>query len=213
MKRSIRSLIQFRSFWPSALAVLVIWAAILAATLTLHILKDIPIDKLTRDPLQVMDQSVCIGFVSQLGIFIWAGTAAICLFAAYVLINRSGNAYLKNFLLASGCLSLFLGLDDVFLLHEKVLPLLGVMEKVVYILYACIILVWLATFFSDILTTEFVLLCLSLLFFGITVLMDVIAPQVDIFFFYEDGAKLLGMMFWLAYFIRVAALSIGRRTV
>lgn len=47
-----------------------IWLAILVSRQ-----KGIPMEHLTRDPLAVLDAPVCIGFLSQLGIFFWAGAA------------------------------------------------------------------------------------------------------------------------------------------
>ena len=101
-------------------------------------------------------------------------------------------------------LTLYLGLDDVFLLHEKVFPRLGVPEEVVLCSYPVFMLFYLFWFYPVILKTEYILLGIALLFFGISVTIDLFDPSdIDIFFLLEDGVKLVGIVSWLAYFFRV----------
>jgi hypothetical protein len=108
-------------------------------------------------------------------------------------------------------LTLYLGLDDVFLLHEEVFPRFGVPEEVVLSCYPVFMLFYLFWFYPVILKTEYVLLGTALLFFGISVTVDLFdLSDIDLFFLFEDGVKLIGIVSWLAYFFRVGVDVIHR---
>ena len=113
IKSSLSLVEQLRSSWLAILLVFAVSAAFISGVLILHIWKGISIGELTRDPVGFLGGSFYTGFLSQVGIFFWASSAAICLFSAHIL-SRSSNVHkLKNFLIASGLLTLLLGLDDV----------------------------------------------------------------------------------------------------
>ena len=57
---------------------------------------------LTRDPAAILDVPVYVGFLSQIGILLWAATAAICLFSAAVLWRREPVDSIARFLVCSG---------------------------------------------------------------------------------------------------------------
>jgi hypothetical protein len=43
------------------------------------------------------------------------------------------------------------------------------------------------------------------------VVQDVLLPFSDVQLFFEDGAKLIGIIFWLIFFARTGALAVDRR--
>lgn len=202
-------LVQFRSNYLLISLILAVSAILVGAMLFLHFWKGIPIAKLTRDPIAIGGLPVYTGFLSQIGIFFWSASATVCFFSAKVLLRHADLHKLKRFLLISALLSLFLGFDDVFLLHEAVFPYhFGIPEKFVYGSYAGFVIFYLFRFYPLILETEFVLLAIALFFFGISVTLDLLPlPFIDPFLL-EDGAKLIGIVSWLAYFFQVGKYSV-----
>jgi hypothetical protein len=146
-----------------------------------------------------------IGFVSQLGILLWAAAAAVCFFCAKVVSKAHP---LKKFLLVSGLLTLMLGMDDAFLLHEAVFPHIGVPEKVVLGAYCILGLLYVIRFQRVIETTAYVLLWLALAGFAASVALDVLPPPGVNPYLFEDGAKLLGIVAWMSYFLSVGAAAL-----
>ena len=201
---------RFRSSWPAIGSILAVSAGLIGVALFIHFWKGVPIGSLTRDPATVADVPIFTGFLSQAGIFFWSASAAICLFSAKVLAIQPDRLGFKRFLLVSGLLTLVLGLDDVFLLHEVFFPHFGVPENLVYVGYAGFVFFYLLGFRSIILETEYALLGMALGWFGLSVILDVLDPPAlgQYIFLVEDGAKLVGVVTWLAYYFRVGACAV-----
>ena len=208
MKSLLPSFARFRSSWPIIGLVLAVSAVLIGVVLLLHYWKGIPIDQLTRDPNAIGRTPPYAGFLSQVGIFFWSASAAVCMFSAKVLSRPLDNLKIKHFLIASGMLALVLGLDDAFLLHEKFFPYFGIPEQAVFLSYAGFILFYLVLFYSIILKTEYILLGMALVFFGVSVTLDVFEPRGIDPYLFEDGAKLVGIVSWLAYFLRAGASAV-----
>jgi hypothetical protein len=185
--------------------ILAVSGVLVGMVLFLHFWKGIPIGRLTRDPAAISGSPFYVGFLSQIGIFLWSASAAICMFSAKVL-SHTGSLKVKLFFLVSGLVTLALGLDDAFLLHEEVIPrFFGVPEEAVFVSYAGVVLLYLVIFYSVILKTEYVLLVMALAFFGVSVTLDVFEPPGIDPYLFEDGLKLVGIVSWLAYFFRTGA--------
>lgn len=193
--------VQARSVLPAITTIGCVSTALLGAVLFLHAQYDIPVGDLTRDPTAVARVPFYIGFLSQLGIFLWAGAAFVCFIPVAVLFHHP----LRQFFLASGLVTLMLGIDDVFLLHESALQMVGIPEKVVLTFYVCLITVYGVFFYRIIQDTAYVLLVIALACFGFSILIDLLNPRSDyVEFLLEDGAKLVGIMSWLAYYLHGA---------
>lgn len=208
MKSSPSFFAQFRLSWLAILLVLGISTALMSGVLLIHLFKGVSIGELTRDPVVVLGGSFYIGFLSQVGIFFWAASAAVCMFSAYVIPRRSDTTQLKSFLFVSGLLTLALAFDDVFLFHEVVFPHFGVPQNLVFAIYVGLTLFYLVSFRSIILKSEYVLLGMALSFFGVSMALDVIGPNGIYPYLLEDGAKLVGLVGWSAYFIRIGAFAV-----
>lgn len=197
-------MVKFHSSCRMGLLVAAGGAVLIGIVLFLKAWKGVPSEHLTRDPNAIFDMPLYIGFFSQVGIFFWAFAAAISLYSGALLAAEARHLVTKRFLYSAGLLSMLLGLDDAFLLHEQFFPFIGIPEKAVYAIYACLMLYFLYRFRERILETEYPLLAAALLLFATSVLLDVIQPEgVDIFLI-EDGAKLVGIMSWMAYFSHTA---------
>jgi hypothetical protein len=201
----IPPLTALRASWRTIGLNLLITAGLLAPAFALHYTWGIPFGRLTRDPVAVLRGPVHIGYLSQAGIFFWAAAAAACFFAARLLREGAPPSEMRRFLRVAGSLTLMLGLDDMFLLHERVFPALGVPEPVVYAAYIAFVLYFLVRFRALILQTEYVLLGMALTFFAVSVGLDVLDPAGIDPYLWEDGAKLVGIVSWTTYFWRTAA--------
>ena len=165
-------------------------------------LRNIPLGVMTSDPATVTGEYF-IGFLSNFGIMLWASSAAICFFSAFLLRDYPGES---RFLLFSGLFITFLTLDDAFMLHDGLIPyFVSLPEWPVYAVYLLLILAYFIFFFRDIISmTYYPVLALALLLFGISIGYDLFLksfPTQATQPFYEDGIKFLGITLWVAYYL------------
>lgn len=166
---------------------------------------DIPVGNFTRDPIAVLGGHHLIGIISNIGILFWSATAAICLFASKVDLDKTE---FSTFLLFSALLTFLLLFDDLFQLHEKIDNYLYVHEYTAYIVYFILISIYFVKFSKIILSTEYLLLFIACCFLSLSVLADMLLSYVitqrDMKFLIEDGFKLFGIVTWSVYFIRTS---------
>lgn len=170
----------------------------------------VPFSYLTRDAIELLKAPPYYGALSSLGALIWAAGAVACFFGATIMSRRSRDRAWMGFLLALGSLTTLLALDDLFMLHEVVLPrLLGVRQRFIVVGYVVLAGLFLIRHRKLIFQTEYPLLVAALGFFSVSVLSDGVQTRVDLPFHYgiEDGGKLLGILGWTVYSVR---LSMGR---
>lgn len=186
-------------------------AAAITATLLLacvyvaHFWKGVPIAYLTQDATVVGNVTFFAGFLSNIGVLFWCATAAVCLFTAALLRAAGRDVPVRGFLLASGLLTAFLLLDDLFRLHETVFPgYLGIPELAVYAAYAALGIGFVLRYHARAFCAEGTLLMVAMLCLGSSVALDVFPiPGIDPFLL-EDGFKLVGIVSWFFYFLRTA---------
>lgn len=202
------SSLQFRESWLIISIIIVVSGFLLSTAWLIHRWKDIPIGKLLRDLVIVADVPLYYGFLSQLGIFFWSASASICLFC-YAHLPRTATGFgSKNFFLAAGVLTLVLGFDDAFLLHDEILPWFGITEYAVFIGYALFMAYFLVRFYLPISKSRYILLAIALVSFGVSIIVDGIELEDTAGRLLEDGAKLVGMLSWLAYFAHTGLTAI-----
>ena len=203
---------QWRALWFVMLLiytpVIIAFAIVIAVRLT----TGIAIAEFTRDPLGFTDIPVYTGALSNLGVVIWSAAATVCLFTYGVnLVWATGGAR-SHFLLAGGLVTVWLLLDDLFMLHEVVFPeYLGVAEDIVYGTHIVILLAFLVWYRTAILHTPFLLLALAFVGFGVSVGADATASILSVpgLYVFEDGAKLFGIVSWARYFTLASARQIA----
>ena len=161
---------------------------------------------LLRDPLAVAElrQPECCkvyyGAVSNLGVLLWASGAAICLFAAAVALTHWQRTREVVFLTSAGLLTGFLTIDDLFLVHENVLPAFGVSQPVTYGAYALLGLLYLAVSWREILRHNVFLLAAAVVLLGISAIIDwFFHSEHTLRIVLEDGAKLAGISAWISF--------------
>ena len=197
-------------------------AIFLGTVVFIHLWHDVPIAQLTRDITAIGGIPAYGGFLSQIGLFCWAASAMLCFFSATIIDNDKSCQHIRQFLYASAFLTLVLGIDDAFLLHETVLPSLGIPERVTYISYGGLLLVYLFRFRRLILKTDYILLTMALAFFGLSYVLDLVLEILYLFvpiplltsgrlsYLLEDGAKFVGIISWLVYCFQIGKHSIKR---
>ena len=90
--------------------------------------------EILRDPAQQTGLSSFLGFVSNIGVWMWVSSVAICTFSL-VSGAASGQKRYTELLILLGLLSLLLAVDDFFLLHERY-----VYQKGIFLFYAVVAL-------------------------------------------------------------------------
>ena len=163
----------------------------------------------TRDITAIADIHPLSGILSTLSILLWCITAAVTLFAAFILRHFKQRKYFK-FLLSSSLLSTYLMMDDAFLIHEVLAhEYFAIDEKMVIFSLGIAVLIYLFSFKKTILETQYGVLILAFAFLTISVLTDGI---LDPWFWslghweylIEDGAKWLGIACWCSYYVHTS---------
>ena len=181
-------------------------STIIAAIAVTSILLQIEIPLMTRDVTAIADIHPLSGILSTLGIMLWCATAAICFFSAAI-VHKSNHPHIYKYLLGSAVLSTYLMLDDAFLFHEGLAPnYIGLNEKVVFFGLGVSVFILFFTNRHVILKTNYKILLLALSFLCISVIIDTILQpwlwRIGHWeFFFEDGAKWLGICCWCSYYV------------
>lgn len=148
--------------------------------------------------------SVSFGFMSQLGIMVWISTAAICLFCGIVLMLAGSRRRTFLFALTAGFLTGWLAIDDAFMLHEKVLPALGISQNAVLLTYILLAALYVATSWRLILENDFILLMVGGAGFAVSIAIDIIL-HTPLWIHLEDSAKFFGICCWASFHITTLA--------
>ncbi len=159
------------------------------------------------DPLTAAEFSddcchIYYGFVSNLGVFLWIGTAAIALFSALLFYLSPTLRPFFGFALAAGLLSALLGLDDAFLLHEVAFPELGIPQSLVLFAYIGLAAIYGLVSLRVILSAEIWILILAVLGMGLSLGIDQILHSIeDSVVVAEDSAKFFGIFAWFVFHV------------
>ncbi len=192
---------QLKSNRSTILRIFVISMFLICCVVLLNKLKGIPIGVLTRDITTAAGVPFYTGFFSQVGFIFWIATASLCMFSFHISSKSEGNTMFRKFLFLSGLLSLLLCFDDMFLLHEQVIPkVFGISEKGVYTTYGILAIFLLVKFYPIILKTDYILLAMAFIFFGLSIVIDLIhIPGINPYLL-EDGVKMFGIVSCFFYF-------------
>ncbi len=174
---------------------------------------------LLRDPLAVAELKgpacckVYDGLVSNLGVILWMACAAICIFSGGLLAaDRQFVAGYGKFLLAAGLFSGFLGFDDLFLVHENVLPAFGIPQPITYGAYGLLALAYIAASWQLILENRFWMLIGAIALLGSSVTIDWIFHSDSAWrIIVEDGAKFSGICLWTMFHATAAWSALSMR--
>lgn len=188
---------QIKSIRSSIVFIVAITFGIMGLVLWGHLFYDVPFVQLTGDFASTLEVPFYLGFQSQIGVFFWSAAVTVCFYSAHMIFD----AERKIFFISFGLLSVLLGLDDVFMLHESVFPALGIHQKVVVLSYGIFVGTIFLRFYKVILLTDYLLLFIALGFFAISLFIDnfILEATEYITKFAEDGAKFIGIVSWFVY--------------
>jgi hypothetical protein len=155
----------------------------------------------TREPQQVLDGPFYVGSFSNLGGLVWFSAAAILSFAASLKPSERGA------LILAALLTWAMGVDDIFMLHDRVYPKLYLSEPLLYALYFGAIGIIVFRFYRQLARSTLVGIAITVLFWGLGAGLDQFFNNVG-GQLAEDGSKFIGIAVWAAAWIRQAYLDI-----
>lgn len=145
------------------------------------------------------------GLVSELGILGWAAAATAAAAASFVAVvgRRRGAAW---FLVHGSALGTLLCLDDLLQLHSgPLLGLLGVPKPGMLALLIAAVVHWVMAHRHEFARTRRPLLVGAGTAFALSLAVDRLGDGRGFALVVEDGAKLLGILAWAAYFLATGA--------
>ena len=144
------------------------------------------------------------GFVSNLGVLGMAATAAVVLFAA-ACRSAQGASDGMAFLLGAGLVSGWLALDDLYLLHEALLPRAGVRQEIGVAFAGLLVLGHVVFHRRLILAADWPLMMAALVGFGASAGLDLTLHTTEgPWIVAEDAAKFVAIGAWTAFHLDAA---------
>lgn len=153
-----------------------------------------------RDLLQTCDYPVAVGMISNIGILFWASASAICLFVSF---TQNIKRELSQLLFFGGGLSAFLCIDDFFLLHDRYIN-----QKLLVLIYLSLILFAFFKFMKPLVKISISSLIISLLFFGMSIIIDFWFNNILTLQIFEEGFKFLGIICWFNFWCKASSFSL-----
>ncbi len=154
----------------------------------------------TREPQQVLGGSAYVGSFSNLGGMVWFGAAAILSFAGSLKLSD------RRILILAAMLTWAMGVDDIFMLHDRVYTKLYLNEGIVTALYFGTIGVIVLRSYRQLARSTLVGIALTVIFWISSQLFDSFFN--DIGQLAEDGSKFIGIVVWAAAWIRQAYIDV-----
>lgn len=162
------------------------------------------------DPASTFGASQFVGLLSHAGVLLaWGAGFASVVAGAFVARARGWRHALP--LLVAGAGTAYLAFDDLFRLHEEILPRLRIEEEAifgVYVVATLAFLWWYRRFFRE---HEWPLLALAAVALAASVALDqkIVNPSAALSRWLEDGLKLFGLAFLALYLVRLSVCMLG----
>ena len=159
--------------------------------------------EIVRDPAQQLGYPSFLGFVSNIGVWLWVSSAAICIYSLASARCRSADRS-SELIVLMGLLSLLLAVDDFFLLHERY-----VYQKGLFLFYAVCALTILARHHRRIIEVDAFSFLLAGTLLALSVLTDIQQRKIPLGYgkvqLIEEGCKFTGGAMWLYFCGQLAA--------
>ena len=157
-----------------------------------------------RDPAQQSGQSSFLGFVSNIGVWLWVSSAAILFYSTITtgdLVTKGGQ---RELLFLVGILSTILAVDDFFMIHDRYIN-----QKICYLTYAVCAGFLLIRHYKTIIEIEGFAFLLAGLLLALSILTDLTQNHIPLHYSYvqvfEEGFKFIGGAIWLYFSFRIAS--------
>lgn len=180
---------------------LVVWTIAAYAIAIAGFQTRVPRSVLFLDQGAVADVPWYAGMLSNVGYIVWTVAATAALGGGWV-ATQTRRPSAGRFLFAGSSATVVLLLDDMFRLHSDLLPnVLGVPKPLAMLIVVTPALAWLAIFNTEVARTRWLVLGSSLgMLFG-SIIADQVLAAGDTSLLVEDGAKFLGVLAWMLYFV------------
>ncbi len=166
--------------------------------------RGVAIEILIREPAAQHNFWPFSGLFSHVGVFALAATGVIGLFAArYAARDR-------NLLRLIALYSLVLAVDDFFLIHDDILPRMGIPETATYATYLTVGVAVALRWRRDLFAIRHAALFLASALLASSVALDVLTPYSRLELVIEDSLKLAGLCLWAAYWISRAGAAMPK---
>lgn len=193
----------FLHFKKSILKSLFFLVFFLAGILVLSLKAKIEPSDVTRDFSGVFRLAPYVGFLSNLGIFMWCISLALTWFAWYFFSEIRKYRSLGIFYWYSGFLTLVLALDDLFQLHEVIIPeYLGLPEYSIYIVYLISALIYSIKYYKKLFNQHVAFVFVAYSLFAFSMGFDSLGLKMLFETYMEDCLKFSGICFWTLYFVK-----------
>lgn len=160
--------------------------------------------EILRDPAQQSGASSFLGFLSNIGIWLWVSSTAVCFFA---LLNGNSESIDKELLFLLGVFSLILAVDDFFMIHDRYLD-----QRICYMAYAITLIAILIRHSLRVIAINGFSFLLAGALLGLSVFTDLIQGRVPLSYsvvqIMEEGCKFIGAAVWLYFCAQVASNSL-----
>ena len=165
--------------------------------------------EILRDPAQQLEQSSFLGFLSNISVFLWVSSVAVCFFSTSISSSITNYKH-KELLFLVGTLAMFLAIDDFFMIHDRYIN-----QNLCYLTYAFLACSILARHFEKIIKIDGftffsagLLLALSIFTDLITIFLPLTYAHSQIF---EEGFKFVGAATWLYFSYRIASFHLTEK--
>jgi hypothetical protein len=205
---------QFKYYGKIILITILVFNVVLLITWGISAWRSLPIEDLLEDPASLLGFDQFIGFLTPIGVVVLAmGIGAVLLLASV----KNGDMTAEerrvfNALVFLAGVSLFLLLDDLFMLHERVFTgLFKIGERSIFMAYGVIFVTLAYIHRNGLLSGPIVFLVFSILLFGASIGSDVLTDKVSLsagltssLKMLEEGGKFGGYLFWTAFILMKA---------
>ena len=194
-----------------AVVTMVATSAVIAVVVVLTHVTGASFGEFSRDPTAVLNGHVYIGYLSNLGVLIWSVGASAPLVAAAALARTPA----ARLLTVGGALTALMVVDDMFLLHDRVLTTVGIPQPAVAIFYAVLTAAF-AWHYRRQLGSALLLIGAACAFWGLSAAFDAVLDSGETQVFevaVEDGAKFIGIGLWTVMLVRQTIIEIRKALV
>jgi hypothetical protein len=166
-----------------------------------------PLQDLLRDPLAVAGLPPYVGLVSNIGVLLWAAAATLSTYAAALRWLAGFRDRATAFLALFALLSAALTVDDLFMLHEWVFPMVLRLPQWLPLVGEVLLLgVLLIGFRAVYLGHNLFFLASALFGLGASATIDLVPEGIlPAHHLLEDGLKLIGIANWLGFSAQTAS--------
>jgi len=159
--------------------------------------------EILRDPAQQSGESSFLGFLSNIGNWLWVSSAAICFFSISTYYFIDNNRH-KELLFLVGLMSIILAVDDFFMIHDRYID-----QNICFLTYAFIAAAILVRHYNKIIEIDGFSFLLAGFLLALSILTDLIQGYIPLKYAYvqvfEEGFKFVGAATWLYFSWRIAS--------